>query len=648
MRQTRTQIMADIDSGCTGAPGKYPAGRRTTGTHLRTLCAGAGLLCLALYTLLASHVYLLHAPWMGMSQPQSVLSWMLAGALMLAAAGSPALRQALHPSRFMLLCLVGVVVLSLPLLYAPHTWRYLAQERVAALWGGLLLMVAVRALFSTPRLRRTALVLVLTGIAIEALTGILQLLWPQSLPVWMATSPNARATGVFGQANVLASLLGTGLLLCGHLLTTSTASLSVIALPVRNPDDMPDHGPFRQRLMSGTLLLCTALLAFVLPLTQSTMVWVFALLAGVLALATPHTTLRQRTARRQWLAAALLGLLTGFLLWQGLRGELLSHAAGRLGRLQLWQTSLWMIAQHPWLGWGYGHFEMAYVQAWQTLGNVPQVDHTVIGHPHNELLYWLVEGGAVAGVGLLLILAAGLHLFMQGVRAVKLSLTTMTEQHSVPGGAMCLTVHPAANPAAAAEALGLACCTLPILIHTQLEWPLYLSSWHYLLVLMLLAFADAALRETRTTPVAAEVTAVPAAAPSIPVAVQGAARIVLLAAGAVSLWWTLTALPLGLQLSLAEKQGATPERLQAIEAARRLNPWVLKERVWRVETVVQANAAYRSSDLSLLLPVMAWEEQYLLRHPDPGVTALYLRHLRLTQQTDTLQAATARARAMFP
>ncbi|MGJ3449139.1 hypothetical protein, partial [Enterobacter sp. PTB] len=60
--------------------------------------------------------------------PQSVLAWMLAAVLLLLAApvSRQALSAALRPTPFMTLCLAGAVILTLPLLYAPQTWRYLA------------------------------------------------------------------------------------------------------------------------------------------------------------------------------------------------------------------------------------------------------------------------------------------------------------------------------------------------------------------------------------------------------------------------------------------------------------------------------------------------------------------------------------------
>ncbi|HHA2250193.1 TPA: O-antigen ligase family protein [Enterobacter ludwigii] len=612
-----TEMMTDIP--------QHPHRDNPAASRCQRLCAGAGLLCLALFTLAGMHVQLPHAPGGGLNMPQGTLAWALAGVLMVLAAMTPGLTAALRPSRFMLLCLAGACVLSLPLLYAPQTWRYQAELRVAGLWGGLALMVATRALFDTPPRRRAVLLLMLAGITLEGILGIVQVMWPAVLPFWLPQT--VRATGVIGQGNVMASLLGTGLLLSGYLLTAPPC-----------------------RLAPPALLLCTLVLALCLPLTQSTQAWLALALATLLALATPYATVRQRIWRRRWLAVVIAGALLGILLWHLQRGAMPDHDGGRLGRLQMWQTCLWMLAQHPWLGWGYGHFEMAYVQAWQTTGNVPQVDHVLTGHPHNELLYWLVEGGAVAGAGLLLILLAGLYQFRRSVGALKAARHTPVQltPRSVAGHVSVVTASGDARTATRAGAFGLLCCTLPVLIHTQLEWPLYLSAWHYLMVLMLLALADGMLAGDTSNATTADDTNNTNNKKETSGSVTLLLRLLWLLAGLATVWWMATTLVLGLHLALAEQLGVTPLRLQAVIQASARNPWSLTERVMRVEATAMAAQAVRSGDLQRLQPVIAWEEQYLLRHPDAEVTVQLLRHLQLTQQTGRLQAATARARAMFP
>ena len=78
-------------------------------------------------------------------------------------------------------------------------------------------------------------------------------------------------------------------------------------------------------------------------------------------------------------------------------------------RVAIYVGSLDVIRQAPLFGAGYGQFE----SAWRAQhaadasppGNVIQGLHA-LSHPHNETLLWVVEGGLIAFIGLLL-LAAG-------------------------------------------------------------------------------------------------------------------------------------------------------------------------------------------------------------------------------------------------
>lgn len=91
--------------------------------------------------------------------------------------------------------------------------------------------------------------------------------------------------------------------------------------------------------------------------------------------------------------------------------------------------------------------------------SVPPLSRRVPGltYPHNDLLFWWVEGGAVALLGLLVLGVSGFWLLLRrpGVRQ-----------------------------------LALLACLMPILLHTQLEYPLYQSPVHWLLVLILVNLAD--------------------------------------------------------------------------------------------------------------------------------------------------------------
>ncbi|STW66278.1 lipid A core-O-antigen ligase [Klebsiella michiganensis] len=101
--------------------------------------------------------------------------------------------------------------------------------------------------------------------------------------------------------------------------------------------------------------------------------------------------------------------------------------------------------------------------------SIPPLSRRVPGltYPHNDLLFWWVEGGAVALLGLLVLGVSGFWLLLRrpGVRQ-----------------------------------LALLACLMPILLHTQLEYPLYQSPVHWLFVLILVNLAGSlSVRRTDAT-----------------------------------------------------------------------------------------------------------------------------------------------------
>lgn len=570
-------------------------GRYAFTRHFSGYCA---LLVLGAFSLFFMHVSVTHPGGTGLDLPQCLFAWMLAGLLAILAGAGLFSWRGWRQEGFLLLCLCGSIILSLPWLYAPETWRYLSDLRVAGLWGGILFLLSCRSLF-TPRHFSVLLPgLLLTGVVVEAGVGILQASLPQWIPFPLTETSGSRAVGVFSQPNVMASFLGTGVLLSLHLYLRATYQYS------------------RWLLLGATLLL-----ALCLPLTQSTQVW---LTLGVAALMVVWSARQWGRGSWLWLVVLVSGVIAGMLLWRYLHGEPLNHETGCLGRLGMWKTALWMIMQKPWLGWGYGHFETAYVSAWMAMGNVP-VDHTVLPHPHNELLFWLTEGGAVAGAGLLCLLGAGIVLIRRGVYLLSGSGETRTS---------------------ALNALSLLSCTLPVLMHTQLEYPLYQSAWHYLIVLLLLSGADICMYGPGTGATKVSKT-------SFHIVRQIVLRLMLVIAGMGTLIWMLAALNMGMVLTLAENQLSKDRVLSAdmqerVAGVHSLTPWVMKERFWRLQGFSLASRIERTGDTEGLHSLIVWEKNYLKRHPDPNVTMLLIMDLSRAGQVQEARDAAARAADMYP
>jgi O-antigen polymerase len=289
-----------------------------------------------------------------------------------------------------------------------------------------------------------ALALLFCGIVLQALIGWIQL---QQLPYFSALVPIASSSqpiAIFQQVNLTASFLATGLPVAVYLATRPGAL----------------HAPWLIRILPYCgLVLCSG----VLLATGSRV----GLLGGVLGLLLALAGRRHFLVRHKGIALALavsLLLSSGFLLSDKVeKGS--SSALNKIERMQqggqadvrfsVYEISLDTIANAPLFGHGLGSFQ----SVWQEERGEFQDRHPELdigprySHPHNELLFWLVEGGLVAVAGILI--CAG---------AIVWRLVRLGSQRG----------------------LLLAGMLLPIVLHTQVELPFYISSPHWFLMLFLL------------------------------------------------------------------------------------------------------------------------------------------------------------------
>ena len=109
---------------------------------------------------------------------------------------------------------------------------------------------------------------------------------------------------------------------------------------------------------------------------------------------------RRRRFRLGWRVPAVVAVLLAAAVAVGtLHRERLAQASKSFGyRLQYWQSSLEMIADHPWLGCGPGNFQDAY-----TRYKLPEASEE-IADPHNFLLEIWATAGTPAAIAFLAVL----------------------------------------------------------------------------------------------------------------------------------------------------------------------------------------------------------------------------------------------------
>lgn len=506
----------------------------------------------------------------------SLLPWALTGLglMVVARRGSLAWPQGAG------LLVSAVAVLALPLLWLHQVpaWGPVARCGGLALLALLLSQAGTSPVFGGVARRTGGLCAGLTLVC--ALIVVVQAL---VLPYWPALQMvplQARPYGPFLQINVMASFLATGLALVLWLYYSAPVARwpAVAAL---------------------------SLLAFSLAFCQSTIGYLGAgfVLVSLSALAWRYGRGRVLAA---W-AGVIWGAGLGKSLFLLLGVHILDHEFGRFSRLQVWEACLWLIRQKPLFGWGYGRFDAVLPEAFRALG-VNQAEQVLFTHPHNEILYWLVEGGLVAGLGLALLLAWYLRLGLRAWRQAR-----QAGDAGMSGRA----------------ALGWFLCTTPVLLHTQVEYPLYQSSLHCLLLATLLALTVNALGgPVRTWQPRGLTRGMFRGAVSL----AGLAVVIVIV---LSTWMTV----------LVRNAGVAPEGdVDALLRLQRFNPWFAPDAVGYALAVHQITQFNQTGDTGLLPAPSLFLASYVARHPDRGAYVTWLATLSVLGETQRYRQALAEAR----
>lgn len=385
-----------------------------------------------LFWLLGMHFFMHNPGGAGLYLPFNAWGWIFASLVMALGLWQVTLNQRLVVSPLLTVLWLGALLLLLPMAYPGFELKDYAIPRLLGLFAGLLFLASLYQWRFGREARDRLLYLLLGAVAIEALLGLVQyyLLVPGN---WIGYDTQAnRPYGIFQQPNVMASFMATGLSLA-------------IWLELRG-----DANPWLKGLRYG-VILTTSLLLVILQSRVGQ-------LGGVMALLLLSAQLGRERRLGRMLALVALGILLGLAsqyLMAGARRGLEIYQSGGM-RSIYWPYAAKLIAQMPWTGWGYGSFESVFLHHYMAdkalNPAMVQIEYN-LDHPHNEFLYWAVEGGLAPMLGMVL---------MGGALLWRLSRAGW-----VKGAALLALV-------------------TPILLHTQTEYPFYhaIALWWALLLLL--------------------------------------------------------------------------------------------------------------------------------------------------------------------
>lgn len=394
-----------------------------------------------LYWLLGMHFFMHNPGGAGLYLPFNAWGWIFASLVMALGLWYVTLSQRLVVSPLLTAQWLGGILLLLPMAYPGFELKDYAIPRLLGLFAGLLFLASLYQWRFGREARNRLLYMLLGAVAIEALLGLVQyyLLVPGN---WIGYDTQAnRPYGIFQQPNVMASFMATGLSLA-------------IWLELRG-----DANPWLKGLRYGVILITSLLLVILQSRVGQ--------LGGMMALLLLSAQLGRERLLGRMLALVALGILIGLAsqyLMAGARRGLEIYQSGGM-RSIYWPYAAKLIAQMPWTGWGYGSFESVFLHHYMADKALNpamlQIEYN-LDHPHNEFLYWAVEGGLAPMLGMVL---------MGGALLWRLSRAGW-----VKGAALLALV-------------------TPILLHTQTEYPFYHSIAHWWALLLLVHVLDAEVEE---------------------------------------------------------------------------------------------------------------------------------------------------------
>jgi len=388
----------------------------------------------AVYLLLGMHFNMDHLGGYGLYLPFNTVGWIFISLLI--GLGSWEIRNngKIIFSRFQIVCWVGIGLMFLPLFYPNNENADLVLHRFLGLGAGLLIYSAFQQFRFNREDRYWFLYIILGSILIQAFYGLSQYFLP--LESWFGISVD-RPFGILMQKNVMATFLVTGAAISLYLLLKD--------------ESIKDHKNKMWFIYSVSFL--TSILY--LPLQSRTGYLTFSLAIALISI----LGYKKKKQLFTWFGLAIIGFLIGAKAPYLKRIESEKIHSTSVRKI-LYQLSYELYRENPIIGVGYGNYFSSFRHYYaQRKSADPSVLSFTgnIDHPHNETLFWMVEGGIASLIGLLII-----------------------------AGGFLVMIWRAKSP----EAWATAGLILPILIHTQLELPFYLSLIHWFLFLFLLYCID--------------------------------------------------------------------------------------------------------------------------------------------------------------
>lgn len=393
------------------------------------------------WLLVGMHVFIPNNGGVGFNLPQNYLSAILAFILSCLAWSQCSFKYVVV-GRVKFLA-VGIIIMSIPAFSTNPLWLHTGIWHIFGLFFGLWIYLSCLQVKNVKLFSVRIVIILIFAALLQGTLSSLSLTEKGG----MIYGSNAFLTGVFQQRNVLASFLATGF---------SCACFIYYLKSNSTQEDIPSVRIVPNKIILSSLFVLSAEIA----ITQSRT----GLLGIIATIFLFSVAFREQFKQSRFiLILSILGYVAGMVFIYYFSSSLpdLNHTGSNVSRAVLLKNLYYYFQNISIYGYGYGSFEYTFQHL--IIQNYPVLyTMEIFRHPHNEEVYWLAEGGIFALIGLLVLSITILRSILKAWR--------FRGKSPMP--------------------LMLVICAFPILIHTQLEYPFYISLLHYLLVIIFLAFSD--------------------------------------------------------------------------------------------------------------------------------------------------------------
>ncbi len=511
------------------------------------------IVSLGLVFVIAMHFFMPNPGGAGLALSFNAITWLAVSVSLAIGLYQLGTNRKIYYTKLTLGLLLCCLLMTVPVFY-PNSSASLVSGRLIGLWAGFVLFVVLQQFQFSIQHRLRLLWFILIAVCIQSIIGYGQFFWLKPGNMFGYDTLVNRPYGIFQQPNVMASFLATGLAISGYLLAR---------YPIK----------YQSRISVISLLYCIPLITLpLLVVLASRTGWLATALTCVLVL--PYLR-RFSTAKRfyGWLISLTLGLVVG--LWistlSGKDSHLLAKADLDSPRSYTFPQALDMAIEKPFTGYGYGKFESQYIlytaRQHQLNPNYPP-GLPAMDHPHNELLYWAVEGGLLPVLAIILAALIVLSRIYTDKKGTRLAMFALF---------------------------------VPIVLHSQLEYPFYHSAIHWITFVILLYWVDQRVARYKQA--------------SFSQVSKSALRVISLTLPVVTAFYMLTSLHTNYVLTQFEKsEPRNPDILEQVT-----NPLVWKDRFdWDIYSTYLQLGLY-NEDPDYITPYIRWSLNIIKHKPRPAL-----------------------------